>query len=107
MNELIVIKQKKDSMIYKIFVIFVMLFMIGITYKITYKKVVDKKIEFETYATKIEFLSENTNKYYIKVNYLANTITIYEKNRTRTNTNKSNDMFMWRCNSRRRNIYYE
>lgn len=79
MNELIVITHKKNNMIYKVFIIFIMLFIIGITYNITYKKINDKKVEFRTYATKVETLAANNSKYYIKVNYLANTITIYEK----------------------------
>lgn len=80
MNELIIIKHKKHNMIYKTLIIFMMLLAISITYKITYKNTEDSKIEYQIYATKTELFSENTIKYHIKVNYLANTITIYQKN---------------------------
>lgn len=80
MNELIPITKRKHNILYKVLVISLMLFMISLTYEITYKKINTKQIEYKISATKIKTFSENKEKnYYIKVNYLANTITVYEK----------------------------
>lgn len=80
MNKFITASKKKYGTLYRITIISLMLIMIGMSYKITYKKTAIQKIEYRISATKIKTFADNNNKnYYIKVNYLSNTITIYEK----------------------------